>query len=70
MMMSPHDLPRPVSYAMRQLSAVRVYADGETAELPAFALSDDSALAFLTLTDPFSVGDGSRLGLTQLCRCR
>ena len=66
MMMSPHDLPRPVSYAMRQLSATRINADGATHALPAFALSDDSALAFLTLTDAFTVGDGNKLGLTQL----
>ena len=66
MMMSPHDLPKPVSYAMRQLSATRVTSDGETQALPAFALADNSALAFLTLTDPFTIGDGSKLGLTQL----
>ena len=29
MMMSPQDLPRPVSYAMKQISATRIYADGE-----------------------------------------
>ena len=45
MMMSPHDLPKPVSYAMKQISAMRVYANGETAKLPSFVLSDDSALA-------------------------
>ena len=66
MMMSPHDLPKPVSYAMKQISAMRVYANGETAKLPSFVLSDDSALAFLTLTEPFSIGDGSSLGLMQL----
>lgn len=66
MMMSPHDLPKPVSYAMRQLSATRIGANGETYALPAFALSDDSALAFLTLTEAFTIGDGSKLGLTQL----
>ena len=66
MMMSPQDLPRPVSYAMKQISATRVYADGQTATLPAFVLSDDSALAFLTLTEPFTFGDGRRLGLIQL----
>ena len=66
MMMSPHDLPQPVSYAMKQISATRVYADGDTATLPAFVLSDDSALAFLTLTAPFTIGDGESLGLLQL----
>ena len=66
MMMSPHDLPQPVSYAMKQISAIRVYANGETAELPSFILSDDSALAFLTLTEPFSIGNGDNLGLVQL----
>jgi hypothetical protein len=66
MMMSPHDLPNPVSYAMRQLSAQRITGDGELVALPAFALSDSSALAFLTLTDAFTFGDGSKLGLTQL----
>ena len=66
MRMSPHDLSQPVSYAMRQLSATRVGANGEAYALPAFALSDDSALAFLTLTDAFTIGDGSKLGLTQL----
>lgn len=66
MMMSPHDLPNPVSYAMRQLSAQRITQNGEVVSLPAFALADSSALAFLTLTDPFTIGDGSRLGLTQL----
>ena len=66
MMLSPHDLPHPASYAMRQISATRISADGETAKLPAFALSDNSALAFLTLTSPFTIGDGSNLGLVQL----
>lgn len=66
MMMSPHDLPQPVSYAMKQISATRVYANGETAALPSFILSDDSALAFLTLTEPFSIGNGDNLGLIQL----
>ena len=66
MMMSPQDLPRPVSYAMKQISATRIYADGDTATLPAFVLSDDSALAFLTLTAPFTIGDGKSLGLLQL----
>ena len=66
MMMSPYDLPRPVSYAMRQLSAIRINENGDTYALPAFALSDNSALAFLTLTDAFTIGDGSKLGLTQL----
>ena len=66
MMMSPHDLPQPVSYAMKQISAMRVYANGDTAALPSFILSDDSALAFLTLTEPFSIGNGDNLGLIQL----
>lgn len=66
MMMSPHDLPQPVSYAMRQLSATRISQNGDTQALPAFALSDNSALAFLTLTDAFTIGDGRQLGLTQL----
>lgn len=66
-MMSPHDLRHPVSYAMRQRTAtLHKKQDGETHALPAFALSDSSALAFLTLTAPFSLGDGSRLGLAQL----
>ena len=66
MMLSPHDMTRPVSYAMRQRAATLQRANGETHALPAFALSDSSALAFLTLTAPFTIGDGSTLGLTQL----
>ena len=31
-----------------------------------FVLSDDSALAFLTLTAPFTIGNGESLGLLQL----
>ena len=65
MMMSPHDLARPVSYAMRQLSARLKRGDAEE-KLPAFVLADSSALAFLTLTEPFTIGDGSKLGLIQL----
>ena len=65
MMMSPHDLARPVSYAMRQLSATLKRGDKQE-KLPAFVLADSSALAFLTLSEPFTIGDGSKLGLIQL----
>ena len=65
MMMSPQDLARPVSYAMRQLSATLRRGDEEE-KPPAFVLADSSALAFLTLTEPFTIGDGSKLGLIQL----
>ena len=65
MMMSPHDLARPVSYAMRQISAHLKRGD-EMEKLPAFVLADSSALAFLTLTEPFTIGDGSKLDLIQL----
>lgn len=65
MMMSPHDMAHPVSYAMRRIAAT-LHSEGARHALPAFALADSSALAFLTLPQPFSIGDGSRLGLMQL----
>ena len=65
MMMSPHDMAHPVSYAMRRISAV-LESGAQRHALPAFALADSSALAFLTLLQPFRIGDGSRLGLMQL----
>jgi hypothetical protein len=64
-MVSPPDMARPVSYALRQLSAA-LHSGADTKKLPAFVLADSSALAFLTLTEPFTFGDGSKLGLIQL----
>lgn len=65
MMMSPHDMAQPVSYAIRKLSAT-AHRGNHVQNLPSFALADLSAQAFITMTDPFWFGDGQTLGLAQL----
>ena len=61
------DLPRPVMLRYEdKFRRCEFYANGDTAALPSFILSDDSALAFLTLTEPFSIGKGDNFGLIQL----
>ena len=64
-LLSPHDSLVPISYGWRQVSA-HLLQDGKRHALPSFALADRSALAFLTLAEPFTFGDGKRLGLAQL----
>ena len=65
LLLSPQDALVPVSYGWRQISAHLVQGERRRA-LPSFALADRSALAFLTLSEPFSFGDSQRLGLAQL----
>ncbi|MEQ9518303.1 MAG: CehA/McbA family metallohydrolase [Parvibaculum sp.] len=64
--LSPADADAPIAYGWQMLSAVRHQADGETVELPFYALADFSALSFLAVTEPFLTGDGAEIGLLQL----
>ena len=66
-MLSPHDAVEPIAYGWRLLSAHRQSTDGgDRVALPSFALADRSALAFVTLVEPLTIGDGENLGLVQL----
>ena len=64
-MTSPHDSAKPISYAWRRLAATRQKGE-KTETLASYILADNSALAFVTLTEDLLIGDGSKLGLIQL----
>lgn len=62
---SPHDSAKPVSYGWRRLSSTRTKGS-KSEPLASFILADQTAMAFVTLTDALLLGDGSKLGLLQL----
>ena len=64
-MSSPHDSDLPISYGWRRISS-SLHENNEVTPLHSFVFADDTALAFITLTEDFIFGDGKKLGLLQL----
>lgn len=62
---SPPDAQTPISYGWQTKSATRII-DGQSIELPVFALADQASNTFLTIPDTFYIGDGSKIGWLQL----
>ena len=69
-MLSPPDSRVPIAYgwhlASAQVVAGSADGDGETIDVPHYALVDWGAAAFLVLSDDFLFGSSERLGMLQL----
>ena len=64
-MSSPYDSDNPISYGWRRISS-ELHKNNEIIPLASFVFADDTALAFITLTEDLALGDGKKLGLLQL----
>lgn len=62
---SPHDSDNPISYGWRRVSS-ELHKNNKIIPLASFIFADDTALAFITLTEDLTLGDGKKLGLLQL----